>query len=58
MHMIFLPRVTNRAKRKNRKKRKTRWWRAVGQALGLASVGKRIVVIGGLFVSSISNCSA
>jgi ATP-binding cassette subfamily C protein len=49
----FLPRVTNRAKRKNRKKRKTRWWRAVGQALGLASVGKRIVVIGGLFVSSI-----
>ena len=45
--------MTNRTKRKNRKKRKTAWWQAVGQALRLTSVGKRIVVVGGLFVSSI-----
>ena len=31
----------------------TAWWQAVGQALRLTSVGKRIVVVGGLFVSSI-----
>jgi ATP-binding cassette, subfamily C, bacterial len=45
--------TSTKGKRKSRKKRKIGWSRAFGRVLRLASPGKRVIVIGGLFVSSI-----
>ena len=50
--MVF-SRVTDRVKRKRKKKRPIGLLRAFGEVLALAPLAKRIVVIGGLFISSI-----